>query len=780
MKKPILNPRVPVLREVIRRLAPLLSTKGIKVVMRGLSASCAYGPDGKPHTITLPELPDDCPNDLLDAVQGFLDHECAHALFSGFDALKRAKKSGVAFIGNALEDTFIEREMGKLYPGSTLNLRNTQEFWLNKIMMPGFKKAQAADTGYFGVLFVIACRAWAGQQPCIDFMADKWHLISKWVDVLDPALIKRVPLLSNSDEVTDLAIEIKEALKNPVKTKVKSDPDAKPDDTPSDNIDNIENLELETPPPSPPSEAPPEETEGEQSSSSGESEQKPEPTDDGEPAGKDAPESSDSEREPESDDDEQESGNADAGPDADSDEPDAPTPGEPESDAEPAEGESDSQDEQNDTSPAGGQDENDDEPSGEGANADAQPDDSAADDEPAPAGGEDAAGEAGEGSTESEGENADDAPADGEPESADATPSDDPGEPGDDGTDEGESVDPSIGNPALTSEEINEAIAELAKEASFDADLSRALTSAAVDAARASDYVVFTRERDRIAPHRADFDPVAVTKMTKTVDTMAYAMQAQLEHLVAARSQSFWVGGKRNGRLNTSALHRLSVGRDDVFRNRVVNQSRETALLLLADLSGSMGGSKVRIAMYAAYAFSMLLERLRVKNEVLGFSTDGHDDERWMRMIVEEGKRHGVNFSRYEHLDMPIFKGFDEPLGPEQTNAMADAAEGNVGMCNNIDGESVDVALRRLAARKEARKVLIVLSDGQPQFNGDTFAGKAHLKAVIEQGTRAGIDILGIGIQSTAVAQYYPKHILIDDIKELPDRLMTKLHEVLL
>lgn len=836
---PSLNPRVPLIREVIRRLAPLLSSKGVKVVMRGLSASCSYGADGKPHTITLPELPDDCPNDLLDAVQGFLDHECAHALFSTFADLKRAKQSKVAYIANALEDTFIEREMAKLYPGTFLNLRNTQQFWLDKMMNEAFKKAQAAGTGYFGVLFVIACRAWAGQQPCIDYMEGKWPLIKEYADLIDPALIAQIPNLASSAEVTDLAIAMKKCLENPVKTKVKSDPDAEQDDTPSDNIDNIHNLEAEDPPPPPPSEQPPEEqsndSEGEgepQESDKGEGEPNEDEsegksdtasddageTGEGEPdtgeqdGNDDAGERSDDSAPADADESgDEEPGSADAGDDADKSDPGEEDAGDP---ADPTDGEGDDAGdptEGDDASEgdAGADVPDDGDQAGEDNAAGDTPDDDADAGEPGDASDE---GEAGEGddaspADTSDGESADegDAPAgaDGEPdvsgdaagEGADAdAPEEDPrgadedagGEADDDGAGEGEADAGNPGDPLPSQDKINEAIAELAKDESFDGDMARALTTAAVDAAKESDYIVFSREKDRIEPCRADYNKDAVLRMSKTVDTMAHAMQAQLERLVAARSQSYWAGGKRSGRLNTSALHRLKVGRDDVFRNKVVSNSKETALTLLADLSGSMGRtsrtgvSRVRTAMYSAYAFSMLLERLRVKNEVLGFSTGGHDDVRWMHTVVEEGRKVGVEFSRYEWLDIPIFKSFDEPLGPEQTNAMAAAAEGHIGMCNNIDGESVDVALQRLAQRREARKVLIVLSDGQPNWNGDDSAGRRHLKAVIEKGMKAGVDILGIGIQSDAVADYYPKSIVIQDVVELPERLMAKLHEILL
>ncbi|WEU67325.1 DNA polymerase III subunit alpha [Xanthomonas phage JGB6] len=40
-------------------------------------------------------------------------------------------------------------------------------------------------------------------------------------------------------------------------------------------------------------------------------------------------------------------------------------------------------------------------------------------------------------------------------------------------------------------------------------------------------------------------------------------------------------------------------------------------------------------------------------------------------------------------------------------------------MANNVDGESVEIAGRRLLQRKESRKIMIVMSDGSPAADGD-------------------------------------------------------------
>lgn len=94
---------------------------GLRLVCRGDSCKT----DGK--TIYLPSLPENVPEELLGALRGWTDHECAHALFTETELGPkfRKKHGGEAFaILNALEDGRVERLMANRYPGSSLNLEH--------------------------------------------------------------------------------------------------------------------------------------------------------------------------------------------------------------------------------------------------------------------------------------------------------------------------------------------------------------------------------------------------------------------------------------------------------------------------------------------------------------------------------------------------------------------------------------------------------------------------------------------------------------------------------
>lgn len=89
-----MNERVLILRDAVVKITQMLSGKGIKVTQRGVSASVQCDANGRPAVVNLPYLPDNATEELCSAIQGFLDHEVAHILFSDFALFARAKKEG--------------------------------------------------------------------------------------------------------------------------------------------------------------------------------------------------------------------------------------------------------------------------------------------------------------------------------------------------------------------------------------------------------------------------------------------------------------------------------------------------------------------------------------------------------------------------------------------------------------------------------------------------------------------------------------------------------------
>jgi cobaltochelatase CobT len=98
----------------------------------------------------------------------------------------------------------------------------------------------------------------------------------------------------------------------------------------------------------------------------------------------------------------------------------------------------------------------------------------------------------------------------------------------------------------------------------------------------------------------------------------------------------------------------------------------------------------------------------------------------------------------------------------------------------NIDGEALEWAHRRVTARREARKILMVISDGAPvddstlSVNPANFLEK-HLRDVIAmvEKRRMG-ELIAIGIGHD-VTRYYSRAVTITDVEQLAGAMTEQL-----
>jgi len=84
---------------------------------------------------------------------------------------------------------------------------------------------------------------------------------------------------------------------------------------------------------------------------------------------------------------------------------------------------------------------------------------------------------------------------------------------------------------------------------------------------------------------------------------------------------------------------------------------------------------------------------------------------------------------------------------------------------HNVDGEVVEYAARRLAGRKETRKVVLSLCDGLPDAghdNGDVMG--QNIVRTCERARKAGVEVYAFGIGTSKPAKYYGK----DHFVQLP------------
>lgn len=335
------------------------------------------------------------------------------------------------------------------------------------------------------------------------------------------------------------------------------------------------------------------------------------------------------------------------------------------------------------------------------------------------------------------------------------------------------------GGPSMArSEDLYKGIErEIAKD--FDEELSKMITKTATAGMEKTRYKVYSKDFDRIEPlvvRESTYKEEYLKDMQESVDHMVGPLQKDFERAIAAKSATTWSGGHRSGRLHAAALSRLSTGDERVFRRKHINNSKDVAVGLLVDCSGSMSGmGKIKAAAYAAYALASVLDRMNISCEVLGFTTKG---EMPKEMFAEESK-HGFRYARTQPLYIPVLKGFNERLNSDTKRRFASLTAAR-WLNENVDGESVEIAAGRLSQRTEKRKVLFVFSDGQPACPGDWSQIHDHLHKVVKDVEQAGIEVMGIGIADNSAAKYYKKHVLLTNISDLPTTVIGEIKKILM
>jgi hypothetical protein len=705
------------------RVVKMLAEKSVKITQCGTKAYVKYHPSGKPALVNLPYMPDDASDKLLDAIQGFVDHEVAHILFSDFKALNEAKAKGLKRIHNIIEDSYIEKRMAKHFAGSGLNLRNVGHFFLSEHIDVQLRENPASADA---ILLIPAVRAWGGHSAYKDYMSDKWHHMTEVTTALGD-LVNEVEKCNSSWDCLTLAEKFKEKLSKPKPPKPEEDPVHE----------------------DPEEESKSEESEGPDGSGKGK----------GKTSVSDSIEDHDDLSEEDKDEDhrgdfhdeleedpEVESSSEESKPKTVEEKfyPAAPTEPDPESEEEDDDRTSSKEEDYEEDHPEDdlGEDEEDLTVPELGHESDPEDDVLDADD--------DEEEKSAKGGSEPEDS--------GEEESLE---------------DESAKAMPGLSGGAVTpGSSLLDELEEKMNAMDFDDALSEMISKLASDESETSDYTIYTKDQDRIEPlviH--SLDERHVLAMQEKVDSLVAPLQKDLERAVAAKSAATWSAGHKSGKLHTSSLSRLVAFNDTrVFRRKEESMTKDTAVTLLVDCSGSMSGSKIETAAYAAYGLSSVLERMNINNEVLGFTTAEH---------IRMDSREDGEFSRLETLYIPILKAFNERLSSENKRRFA-ALPIKVDLANNVDGESLQVAAERLAKRKEKRKILIVLSDGYPCAYGDSKAINKHLKKVVKEIESSGIDVLGIGIQSKSVETFYSKNVVLDSVADLPTAVIGKVKQLLM
>lgn len=213
---------------------------------------------------------------------------------------------------------------------------------------------------------------------------------------------------------------------------------------------------------------------------------------------------------------------------------------------------------------------------------------------------------------------------------------------------------------------------------------------------------------------------------------------AILRRVLQAQKKTRIRRGREDGDLDMSRLVPIALGASDVYTERQNRRQVNTAVSLLLDNSGSMGGHNLEVCQKAAIILDNVLKTNKTAFEATGYTS----------------RAGGVVIYRYRNFN--------------DSDVQAARALGSipfVPLGSTPTGVPVLDAWRRLRVRPEPRKIMIIVTDGgadDPQL-----ARQAHDIAVMQ-----GCTVFGIAIGVADYMQEWCDNVVsISDAHELPEAL---------
>jgi cobaltochelatase CobT len=298
-------------------------------------------------------------------------------------------------------------------------------------------------------------------------------------------------------------------------------------------------------------------------------------------------------------------------------------------------------------------------------------------------------------------------------------------------------------------------------------------------------YTVFTTEHDEEVPAEELAEAQELERLRAYLDQQLEPLKGavsrlanKLQRRLQAQQNRSWEFDREEGILDAGRLARVVANPTTPLSFKVEKdmEFRDTVVTLLLDNSGSMRGRPISIAAICADVLARTLERCGVKVEILGFTTrawkGGKAREEW---LAQGRPQQPGRLNDLRHI---VYKSADAPWRRVRDNLGLMMKEGLLK--ENIDGEALEWAHRRMVGRPEARKILMVISDGAPVDDSTLSVNPAnylekHLRDVIAMvEKRRAVELLAIGIGHD-VTRYYQRAVTITDAEQLAGAITEQL-----
>ena len=235
----------------------------------------------------------------------------------------------------------------------------------------------------------------------------------------------------------------------------------------------------------------------------------------------------------------------------------------------------------------------------------------------------------------------------------------------------------------------------------------------------------------KAASPKVQFDPMPALQASNR-------LRRKLQNLIQALTLSREHESARGSLLNQRRIHRTSTGDRRLFVHFDETRKLDTAVFVLLDDSVSMRGTRIDLARQATYATACALHGIPGVQVAAG---------------IFPGHKHCLGFGMNPRQAAPSF-------GVGADGSSTPLAQG------------VAWAGAQLVGRREARKVLLVLTDGQPDSRESAIAA---MDAVIG----LGVEVYGIGIELGDVKSFFDRAEVINELDGLQDAMFKVLQNSL-
>ena len=301
-------------------------------------------------------------------------------------------------------------------------------------------------------------------------------------------------------------------------------------------------------------------------------------------------------------------------------------------------------------------------------------------------------------------------------------------------------------------------------------------------------YKVYDHNYDEIINAQELCDYKELEKLRRNLDQQVFTFQPlivkianRLQRKLLAQQNRHWDFNMEEGYLDTSRLAKIIANPNNKLSYKVEREIefKDTIVSLLIDNSGSMRGRPITVAALCSDILAKTLERCLIKSEILGFTTKawkgGKSRENW----IKNGKP--SNPGRLNDLRHIIYKSADAPWRRSKKNLGLLLKEGILK--ENVDGEALSWAYKRLLSRQEKRKILVVISDGAPvddstlSVNPGNYLEKNLRDVINDVEKNKNVELIAIGIGHD-VSRYYSKAVTIMDVDQLGEVLLNQLSTI--